>query len=173
MRASFVAIALSALVLGACSGDEETAPSPSSSSSSSSSGGGSSSGGSSSGTTNDVGKAEIDLTFSGSTNATLKGTAGTCGGVEGGFSARVRTEELGVSPNFELAVIILGEEDFAKPPTILNEKEGAKRSYGWNGTDGTVVAQRDRSRVDFDGAVLKNVVGAETATVTGSIVCKK
>jgi hypothetical protein len=106
----------------------------------------------------------------GDVTATLKGAAGTCGGVSGGASFTVRSEELGVTPSFELAVVILGEKDWATPPTVLNVKEPAKASYAWNKTTGTVVAQRDRSRVDID-AELKNVGGSGTVKVVGSIVC--
>lgn len=178
MRSSFL-ITFSAFALVACSGDDAPAPSSSSTSSTSSSSSGSSSGSSSSGASSSsgspsaAGDAEVDLTFTGAIDATLKGTAGTCGGLEGGFSVTVRSEDLGASPKLELAVVILGEEDWATPPTVVNEKEGARRSFGWDKKTGTVVAARDRSRVDFAGALLKNVVAAETITLTGSVVCKK
>jgi len=178
-----VMIAL-ALSLGAagCS-EDETAPTGGSSSGTSGSSGASgspdttSSSSGSSGTSGTSGgtttsKNDVDLTFTGDIDVTLKGKAGTCGGIEGGASFQVRSEELGVEPSFELAVAILGEEDWAKPPTVLNVKTGDKKSYVWKKTEGTVTAQRDRSRADFD-VTLANVVGGGSVTVKGSIVCNE
>jgi hypothetical protein len=163
-------------VLAACSDDETTPPADgTSSSSTSSSSGGSSTSSSSSGSTSSSGGAaasnnDVDITVTGEFSATLKGKAGTCGGVEGGASFVVKSEELGVSPTFEIAVIILSEEDWPTPPTILNVKEPNKASYAWNKTAGTVVAQRDRSKVELD-ADLKNVATGGIVHVKGSIVC--
>ncbi|MCW5832660.1 MAG: hypothetical protein KIS78_09645 [Labilithrix sp.] len=100
----------------------------------------------------------------------MKGKAGTCGGVSGGASFQVRSEELGVDPPFELSVVILGEEDWAEPPTVLNVTSGDRASYVWNKTAGTVVAQRDGSRVEFD-VELGRVAAAGSVTIKGSIVC--
>lgn len=55
---------------------------------------------------------------------------------------------------------------------MLNVKSGDKPSYVWKKTAGTVVAQRDRSRVDLD-VTLANVLGAGTVAVKGSIVCNE
>lgn len=116
------------------------------------------------------GDATVDLVFAGDVTATLKGTAGRCGGVTGGFSVTIQSAELGVNPSFELAMVILGEEDWEKPPTVMNLKEGDKKSYVWKKTTGAVTAARDRSRADFD-VLLTNVVGTETVTVKGSVLC--
>lgn len=173
-----IAILLSIAAAG-CSDDEPTGGSSSGTSGTSGSSGSSgSSGDGSSGSSGTSGasdtptpsKHDVDLTFTGELDVTLKGKAGTCDGVEGGASFQVRSEELGVEPPFELAVVILGEEDWAKPATVLNVKSGDKPSYVWKKTKGTVVAQRDRSRVDFD-VTLDNLLGTGTVTVQGSIVC--
>jgi hypothetical protein len=73
-----------------------------------------------------------------------------------------------VEPPFRLAVVILSEPDWATPPTVLNVTGGA--SYAWNKTNGTIVAQRDRSRVDID-AELSSVGSSGKITIKGSIVC--
>lgn len=165
--------ALSVLALAVCSAacsDDETTPSSSSGSgteegSSSSSGGSSSSSGTAAQPSNNT----VDLEVTGDFAATLRGQAGTCGGVEGGASFSVLSADLGVSPAFELAVVILSEPDWPTPPTVLNVKEGERASYVWNKTNGTIVAQRDRSRVDID-ADLKSITGS-IVHVKGSIVC--
>ncbi|MBX3221777.1 MAG: hypothetical protein KF795_14770 [Labilithrix sp.] len=176
---SFLLVAVALSFGGAGCSEDESGPSGTSASSSGSSGssGISDDAGSSgsSGTSGSSGsktesKNEVDLTFTGDITATLKGKAGTCGGVPGGASFQVRSADLGVDPAFELAVVILEEEDWPQPTTVLNVTSGDKASYTWSKTAGTVVAQRDRSRVDFD-VELGKVAAAGKVTVKGSIVC--
>ncbi|MBX3190631.1 MAG: hypothetical protein KF819_26760 [Labilithrix sp.] len=173
-HSSRAVVLLAALALAGCSDGATSGSSGDPASSGGSSGdptssGGTSGGGTSGGAT--PSNVSVDITVSGDFEARLEGKAGTCGGVSGGASFRVTSDALGVSPTFEIAVVILEEEDWAKPPTVLNVTAPNKTSYTWSGATGTVVAQRDRSRVDID-IEMKQVAAPGTVKVKGSIVCK-
>src|SRR5687767_12518386 len=65
---------------------------------------------------------EVDLTFTGAINATLKGKGGIC---EKGLGANygVRSAEFGVSPDFEMTILVTSEDEWADPKVILNVRD--------------------------------------------------
>lgn len=116
-----------------------------------------------------AGQGEASLTLSGAIEKELTGTIVTCGhtfldGRNQGGSWAIRTDEL------DLSVIAMADEDFDKPTVILNARAPQRMSLVHKPGRGTVTAARDRTVATLD-TDLKNVVGAESVHVKGTMTC--
>lgn len=119
----------------------------------------------------------VDLTFTGAISATLSGQAGRCSlrrsGPIPGATWQVRSEELGVEPNFSLTIIAEPGE-FSDPSIVVNimgeNRASFARRRGGAGDERIALAE-DAASADVD--VELGLVGApsESVRVTGTIRC--
>jgi len=119
----------------------------------------------------------VNLTFTGAISATLSGQAGRCSlrrsGPIPGATWQVRSEELGVEPNFSLTIIAEPGE-FADPSSVVNVVGGNRASFArrrGEAGDERIALAEDAASADVD--VELGLVGAasESVRVTGTILC--
>jgi len=115
---------------------------------------------------------QVDLVFEGGVDAKLQGQGGTC--AEGlGASFRVRSEELGVTPAFELSILVTSEEEWTNPAIVLDVAE-PRGNWGRNKdkppAGETIDLARDRTQATID-TVLQPIGGGEPVKVKGTIKC--
>lgn len=120
---------------------------------------------------------DVDLTFSGAFSATLKGKAGSCSlrksGPIPGATWQVRSDELGVTPQLDLA-IIAEPKTFQNPTMIVNVRGDRTTSYARpeNQKDAKLVLAEDATSAELD-VELKAVVGGGKLRVAGTIKCSR
>ena len=119
---------------------------------------------------------DVDLTFSGAFNATLKGKAGLCSvrksGPMPGATWQVRSEELGVKPDFNLS-IISETKSFDDPAMVVNVTGDNRTSYARKrgSKDVKLVVAHDGTSAELDVLLEHVASSAGDLHVVGTIKC--
>lgn len=113
-------------------------------------------------------QATVDLTLSGAVERKLEGAIGTCGATR--KDGKLQGGSYGVrSDDIELQVIALTDDELASPAVVLNLKGAERKSFARRPGQGTVTIDVKRGvTVDVE---LKEVVGASTVRVVGTVTC--
>ncbi|WP_437968920.1 hypothetical protein WMF04_06370 [Sorangium sp. So ce260] len=117
---------------------------------------------------------EVDLTFAGGLTATLRGKGGLC--AKGlGANFEVRSDELGVTPSFQLNILVTAENEWENPAITLNVSE-PRRSWARDRrtppAGESITLARDHTQAIVD-TTLRAIPSGEPVRVKGSIRCPK
>ncbi len=113
-------------------------------------------------------KGTADLTFTGAVEEKLEGPIVTCGftrldGKDQGGTWRVDAGD------FTFQIMALTDEELDSPKVIMNVTKPERASYAAR-SSAKVKTARDRTVAEID-AELKNIVGAQTVHVKGTMTC--